>query len=478
MDHTAIDRTALALSDFAQDLTLDAVPERVQRRALHLMLDAIGCGLAARREDFASTLGDAIGSLGAGEAGRSGVVGHDHRLALRDAIWLNGVLMHGLDYDDTHMGGVVHLTVSVLPALMNLAAQRRASGSQLLVAYIAGVEAGARVASVVQGGLHAQGFHPTGVVGVFASAVAVGKLIGLSSAQLLAAQGIALSMASGSLQFLDTGAWTKRLQPGWAAQAGMQAARLAAHDFPAPVAPYEGRFGLFNAYLGESLRARIDLERGARGLGEAWEIEQVAIKPFPVCHFVHSAADAAIALRAQGVRAEDVVRIEARMPAGTMPVVCEPAEAKRRPLSDYDAKFSLHYAVASGLLRGRLGLQDLVPAAFTDCDALALMDRIECVIDPHATFPRHYGAELEATLRDGRKLVHREAINRGHAERPVTDAEVERKFLDNATLHFGDAFANDVLETVLDLRAKAASALEQAIAHDPQAVRAAEGVAS
>ena len=93
------------------------------------------------------------------------------------------------------------------------------------------------MASVAQGGLHAQGFHPTGVVGAFASAVAAGKLIGLNQAQLVAAQGIALSLASGSLQFLEDGAWTKRLHPGWAAQAGVQAARLAVHDIPAPTRP-------------------------------------------------------------------------------------------------------------------------------------------------------------------------------------------------------------------------------------------------
>ena len=160
------------------------------------------------------------------------------------------MLAHGLDYDDTHMAGVVHLTVSVLPAVLSLAAQRKATGAQMLLAYIAGVEAGARIASVVKGGLHTQGFHPTGVVGAFACAVAAGQLMGLNTPQLVAAQGIALSLASGNLQFLEDGAWTKRLHPGWAAQAGVQAAQLAAHDIPAPTAPYEGRYGLFRAYLG------------------------------------------------------------------------------------------------------------------------------------------------------------------------------------------------------------------------------------
>jgi 2-methylcitrate dehydratase PrpD len=464
---TSIDTTAQSLAEFAHGLTLAVVPAATQLRALHLMLDAIGCALAARQEDFALKLAPAIASL-ADTAGARGVIGFARRLPLRDATWLNGVLTHGLDYDDTHMQGVVHLTVSVLPAVLSLAAERRTTGAQMLLAYIAGVEAGARIASVVRGGLHAQGFHPTGVIGAFASAVAAGKLIGLNTRQLVGAQGIALSLASGNLQFLEDGAWTKRLHPGWAAQAGVQAARLAAHDIPAPTAPYEGRFGLFRAYLGPELQAKADTTLGSAGLGQVWELEQIAIKPFPMCHFVHAAADAAIALHAQGLAASDIESITALMPAGTMPVVCDPIAAKRRPGSDYDAKFSLPYAVASGLLRGKLGLQELLPSAFTEPSALALMDRVSCIVDEASTFPRHYSGELRVRLKNGQVLTHREAVNRGHAERPLSNADVQQKFQANATLHFSAAFATAVQAQLLALPQLAdVATLETQLAQDP-----------
>lgn len=464
---TATDTTAQALAEFAAGLQLDAVPAATRERALHLILDALGCAFAARQEGFALKLAPAIAGL-SDVAGPRGVIGFDRRLPLRDATWLNGVLMHGLDYDDTHMAGVIHLTVSVLPAVLSLAAERRASGAELLCAYIAGVEAGARVASVVKGGLHKQGFHPTGVVGAFASAVAAGRLLGLSTKQLVGAQGIALSLASGNLQFLEDGAWTKRLHPGWAAQAGVQAARLAAHDIPAPAAPYEGRYGLFRAYLGESLQGQVDLLLGHAGLGRVWELEHIAVKPFPMCHFVHAAADAAIALHGQGVQAADIERVDALLPATTLPVVCEPIAAKRRPGSDYDAKFSLPYAVACGLLRGRLGLQELQPAAWTDPGALALMDRVHCQADPDSTFPHHYSGELRVTLKDGRVVRHREAVNRGHAERPLSNAEVARKFSDNSTLHFSPGHAARVQAQVLALPQLAdVATLEALLAQDP-----------
>jgi 2-methylcitrate dehydratase PrpD len=157
------------LAEFTAGLSLGAIPAAVSQRAKHLILDAIGCGFAARKEEFAGRIAASVARL-AGEGPRR-VIGMKHRLPLRDAALLNGALMHGLDYDDTHAAGVIHLTVSTFPAALATAAHAGASGKDLLVAYIAGVETGARIASVVKGGLHQVGFHPTGVVGAFASSL-------------------------------------------------------------------------------------------------------------------------------------------------------------------------------------------------------------------------------------------------------------------------------------------------------------------
>ena len=136
-----------------------------------------------------------------------------------------------------------------------------------------------------------------------ASALAAGRLLGLDEDGLVRAQGAALSMAGGSLQFIEDGAWTKRFHPGWAALAAITAAMFAAHGIDAPAEAYEGRYGFYRLYMGEAQHAGIDLSLGTAGLsanGQAstWETENVAIKPFPVCHFIHASADAAIALRA------------------------------------------------------------------------------------------------------------------------------------------------------------------------------------
>jgi 2-methylcitrate dehydratase PrpD len=469
------DAIARTFSGFAHGLRLDRVPPAVSERARHLMLDAIGCALAARREPFALKFAHATQALADadGTHGRRGVIGFGERLPLRDAALLNGVLTHGLDYDDTHMTGIIHLSVSVLPTVLALAGERRASGADMLAAYIAGLEAGARIGAAARGGFHAHGFHPTGVVGAFASTLAAGRLLGLDAAQFVHAQGLALSMASGSLQFIEDGAWTKRMHPGWAAQAAISAANFAAHGIVAPQSPYEGRYGFYRCYLGQEEYAKIDLALATAGLkpdGTAtiWELENVAIKPFPMCHFVHASADAAIALHRAGLDAVRIRSVEVAVPAGVVQSVCEPVANKRRPQSDYDAKFSLNYAVASGLLRGRLGLKELTPDAYGDPAALALMDRIDYVADPDTTFPKHYTGEVRVTLDDGRTLRHREAVNRGHAERPVSNAEVCEKFFENATLHFPRAHAEAVCDQVLALdRLADVQALEALLATAP-----------
>lgn len=452
------DPIAHTLAGFTASMRLADVPAEVSLRARHLILDAIGCAMAARREEFAARFDASLRAL-AGPVPAThqrAVIGDAAGLPLRDAAVMNGVLLHGLDYDDTHMAGIVHLTVAVLPAVLGVAAQRGASGADLLEAYIAAVECGARLAMAARGGFHSRGFHATGLVGAFAAALAAGRLQGLGADTLVHAQGAVLSFASGSLQFIEDGAWTKRTHPGWAAQAGIVAASLAAHGVVAPQAPYSGRYGLYATHLDPQPVRPADLTLATAGLdaqgrAAAWELNNIAIKPFAMCHFVHAATDAAIALQRDGLDVQAIETIEVLVPDAAVELVCEPAERKRRPQNEYDAKFSLPYAVASGLLRGRLGLRELLPQAYLEPQAQALMDKVRYRIDPDSTFPRHYSGEVRVGLKDGQWRAHREAVNRGHADRPVSNAEVQAKFMENATLHFSERHAHDVCKQVLDL---------------------------
>jgi 2-methylcitrate dehydratase PrpD len=421
---------AETLAHFTVGLTVDGVPSAVVARAKHLMLDAVGIALAATGFEFAHRALTALTGLAG--AGDSPVIGLPAALPMRDAALLNGILIHGLDYDDTHTEGVVHPTASLLPTILAVGGYRRTSGAAALATYIAGVEAAARLGAVARGGFHQIGFHPTGLIGAFACTLAAGKLFGLTAEQLVMAQGIALSTAAGSLEFLEDGAWTKRLHPGWAAVAGITAAALAQQGFIGARRAYEGRFGLYASHLQQRYDPA-ELARATRDLGEVWEVMQVAVKPYPACHFTHACADAAIALtREHRLTLESIRHVEALVPGEVVKTVCEPLANKRRPKNAYDAQFSIPYIVAAALLRGRFGLAELAPEAIADPEILALAERIDYRIDPRSGFPRYYSGELIITTADGRTLAHREHINRGCGDRPLAEHEILAKFHDNA----------------------------------------------
>ncbi|APR39337.1 MmgE/PrpD family protein [Paraburkholderia sp. SOS3] len=448
------DGIAAALANFAIGMTLDDVPDEVRQRAKYLMLDALGLAYATKRYPFTKVTLAAMQSLGSGS---STVIGHGRLLQARDAMVMNGLLVHGLDFDDTHMGGVIHATASLFPCTLGTAELQGASGAQVLAAYIAGVEVGARLTSAGKGGFHEVGFNPTGVIGTFASAVAASRLAGLTPQQAWMAQGIALSMASGSQAFLQGGAWSKRIQPGWAAAAGMTAATLAKHGFIGPKAPYEGRFGLFTSYLGET-RAAADLALATSELGQTWQTMEVAVKPIPACVFAHAAIDAAIMLHGQWQRERDergaaaieaVKRVRVKVPREVVKTVCEPVEAKRRPANAYEAQFSIPYVVATGLLKGAFTLRELDDDAVADPQVLALATKVDYEVDPDTTFPRHHTGEVIVEFADGRRLAHRESVNRGSADRPLGNDEVAEKYWSNVSGVLSPAQASRIHDAVL-----------------------------
>lgn len=446
---------ARTLARFTRALSLDDVPQPVVERVKLHILDALGIGLAASRYDFSHKTLTAIQGL-AGD-GAYPVIGMPARLPLRDAAQMNGFLIHSLDYDDTHVGGVIHATASAVPAVLAAGQRHGASGRETLAAYLAAIEGAARIAAAAQGGFHRLGFHPTGMVGVFGATLAAGRLAGMTEAQLAHAQGIALSMASGSLQFLDDGAWTKRMHPGWAAAAGISAMALAQQGFQGPAEPYEGRFGLYALYGAHD--AEIDWPRCTAGLGEEWEMLRIGIKPYPACHLVHALGDAAQTLRdAHGLLPDDVESVDALIGEGCVSVVCEPEAAKRRPASAYEAQFSVHYMIASVLARGRFTLAELEPEAYTDPAVLALCDRITYRVDPDSAFPTYYSGEVAIRTRDGRWLSHREQVNRGADSRPLGADEIVAKYRDNAAMTLAPDRAERALDAIMALDASSTSA--------------------
>lgn len=440
---------ARKLARFAAELSYDAIPAPVRDRAKYHVLDAVGNALASTHYDFSRRILESLRALG--EVGTSTVIGVPHKLPIRDAALMNGALIHGLDYDDTHMKAIVHPSASALPCALAVSEYKGVSGRDLLAAYILGVEVAARLGIAAKGGFHHVGFHPTGVVAHFSCALAAGHLMHLDAAQLAMAQGIVVSTAAATHEFRIVGGWNKRIHPGWAAAAGITAAALARGGFFAPDTAYEGKFGLYKTHLG-ALEAQVDYEGITAALGDRWEAAEVAIKPFPVCHFIHACADAALAVRSQAaLEAEDIRRVRVLIPKETIHIIAEPAAAKTRPDSSYQAKFSVQYSVAACLARGRLGLLELEDEARNDKQILSLAERVSVEADPDSQYPRYFSGGIVVDTQDGRVLSHYEPVNRGTGERKLKEHEIVDKFLENAELAVSRSIALQVRDAVLDM---------------------------
>jgi len=434
------------LASFALRAQWAAMPAAVQERARLHVLDTLGLALASHTQAYAAPC--LAGITNAGGAGDCSVIGDERRLAPRDAALANALLMHGLDFDDTHQSSIVHPSVASLPAALAISEQIDATWDAMLGAYAIGVEAAIRIGAAVKGGFHHVGFHATGIVSHFSSALVAGRLLGLSEAQLCAAQGISASTASGVQVFLEEGAWSKRLHPGWGALAGITAAHLARAGFVAPSRPYEGRFGLFETHLRDT---SIDAGAISEGLGEQWYLPDTCIKPYPVCHFIHGCADAAVVLHAElSGSLGEIDHVIAWLPEPTLPIVAEPAELKQHASTDYEAKFSAQFVVAKILLHGRLGLPELTEAGLAEPATRALAARVVCRADPHSSFPKYFSGAVTIVLKDGRTLHHHVQVNKGAGDRALTAEDITAKFLSNAALTLGEQRAREALMSIMD----------------------------
>ena len=456
---------ARTIGEFAAGLVWADVPAQVRERAKLSILDALGIAVAANRYGFAETIRSGLAGLAAldGSSGTCRVIGCGDKLPLRDAVLINGALIHGLDYDDTHMASVVHATAAALPTALTVAEAVDADGEELLAAYLAAAELAIRIGLAANYGFHETGLHATGIAAHFAGAVAAGRLFGLDAAALAAAQGITGSTAMASQEFVADGAWNKRFHPGWGGVAGITAAKLAEAGFIAPSLPYEGRFGLYHSLV-SSEDADLKLELMTDGLGRHWEAEHSAIKPFPTCHFTHAAADCALYLAAEhDIDPAKIASIEVALPDGTIPVIAEPRAAKLRPVSDYDAKFSVQFIVAAALHRRRFGLAELDPDCLADPAILATARKVRHRVDPDSTFPAAYSGGVAITLENGETVRRYEAVNRGAGARALSAAEIEAKFMENAGLMMGEAEARAIRDKVMALESGSARDLMSAL---------------
>ncbi|MFL5052856.1 MAG: MmgE/PrpD family protein [Xanthobacteraceae bacterium] len=400
------------------------VPQPVRRKCEELVIDVIGLAIAARNEDYVK------GAMAAfDDDGPCTAIGHERTMSAAGAAFVNGTAVHGEDFDDTFEGGPVHAGAVVVPAVLAACERYEADGPAALLGIAVGVETTCRLSLVAPKAVHRAGFHPTAVFGAVGAAAGVGAALGLDQRQLVDALGNVGSMASGIIEYLAEGAWTKRFHPGWAAQSGLRAALLGRAGFVGPRTVFEGVHGLFNgfAHTKDGDYAALTGDFGAR-----WVTETLAFKPYPCGTMTHPYIDCAGRLAARGIAADDIEELVCEVAEGTVHRLWEPLADKQRPPNGYAAKFSTPYCLAAGLVHGAVGLDAFTDAAVRNAGVLALAAKVRYEIDPKNPYPNEYTGHVRAVLRDGRVVEERQPHLRGGGHEPLTRRDLEEKFTLNA----------------------------------------------
>src|SRR5262249_25165169 len=317
------------------------------------------------------------------------------------AAFVNGTAAHGEDFDDTFEGGPVHAGAVVVPAGLAACERHHLAGPSALIGVAVGVENLCRLSLGGPKGVHKAGFHPTAVFGAMAAAAGVAAALKLDRRQIVDALGIAGSMAGGIIEYLAEGAWTKRLHAGWAAQSGLRAAVLARHGFNGPRTVFEGTHGLYHGFA-QTLAGNYDALVGDFGM--RWVAETLAFKPYPCGTMTHPYIDCARRLRAKNIKVTEIKELVCEVGEGTVHRLWEPLADKQRPSNGYGAKFSTPYCIASGLVRGHVGLDDFTDAAVKDPAVLAIAGKVRYVIDPDSPYPNNFTGHIRVVMNDDRVI--------------------------------------------------------------------------
>jgi 2-methylcitrate dehydratase PrpD len=416
-------------------LHFDDLPDAAVDAARRGVLDWLGCALAGSTHPTLDIVLSVLKDLNPA-AHEATVLGRKCRAAVLDAALINGQMGHVLDYDDTHMGGVVlHTSSPTLAALLALSEAVNPDGAEFLLAYAAGFEAGVRIGQAAPGH-HRQGWHLTGTLGTFAASAAAAKLLRLDAAQTTHAFGIGGTQAAGMQQ--NRGTMCKSFHAGKAAANGILAARLAQRGFDSTSEIVEGQQGFCRIYSDVAAPEAVVDE-----LGRRWEITRNGHKPYACGVVLHPAIDALIGIRAAAdidPAAIDAVALRVHPLVLSITGVTDPQ-------TGLQSKFSIYHSAAVALYDGAAGTRQYTDERARNPDVIALRGRISVSADETLHNDEAHARVVVAGKTYERHVEHAS----GTTANPMTDNAIQTKFIANAEPVIGTARAQRVCELVWSL---------------------------
>ncbi|MCW5255480.1 MmgE/PrpD family protein [Verminephrobacter aporrectodeae subsp. tuberculatae] len=400
----------------------------VDHEAHRTFLNWLGCAVGAARHEAALAALAAVRVLQ--PAPQASILGRTEKVDIANAALLNGITSHTFDFDDTHLKTIIHPAGPVASAVLALAEYSGASGRAVLDALVLGIDVACRLGNTVYPEHYDRGWHITGSTGVFGAAAGCARLLGLDAQHTAMALGIAASQPVGLRE--QFGTMTKPLHPGSAARTGLMAALMARHGYTASPRAIEAPRGWAQVLSTKQAWNEVTDE-----LGERFEISFNSYKPFACGIVIHPSIDACVQLRARGIAPQQIERIELRV----HPLVLE-LTGKKDPADGLQGKFSVYHGCAAGLLFGRAAEEEFADAIVTRPDVVAVRRKVVATVDDRIGAA---SADVTAVLTDGRRehVFIEHAI--GSLQRPMSDADLERKFLGLSDAILGAQRAGELL---------------------------------
>jgi len=399
------------LARYVAESALRDIPEELGQEARRALLNWLGCALGGAHDATVTTLLNGLGDCSGPP--QATVVGRGEQHDILTVACVNAVASNILDFDDTHLPTVIHPTAPVAAALLALGEHIGLDGNGFQHALILGIEVECRIGNALSPALFDAGWHPTAVCGGVGAAAACSKALGLSAEGIAQALGLAATQACGLNAVFGTMA--KSYNIGQAARSGLVAAKLAAAGVTAGTSVLESPRGLLDVHGGLA-----NAEEAVTGLGVSWQLSAVAYKAYPCGIVTHAAIDGCLDLRA-GQLIQDISAVEIVVD----PVTFEVCGHSPAPATGLQAKLSLHYCAAVALLDGEVGVGQFSDARLNDESVHRLARRVNIAPDKALSKGQ---ARVNIRLEDGSRRSADVKHARGSLERPLTDAELDRKF--------------------------------------------------
>jgi 2-methylcitrate dehydratase PrpD len=349
------------------------------------------------------------------------------------------IASHTFDYDDTHLRTIIHPAGPVASAALALAEHLNRPGRALVDAIVIGIDVECRVGNAIYPDHYDRGWHITGSTGMLGAAAASARLLRLDAQQTAMALGIAASQPIGVRE--QFGSMTKPFHVGGAARAGLTSALMARHGYTASDRALEARRGLMQTYS-----TKCDWSEITDGLGQRFEIAFNTYKPFACGIVIHPCIDGCVQLAlANRLSARDIERIELKV----HPLVLE-LTGKTAPRTGLEGKFSVYHACAAGIVFGKADEAEFADAIVARADMVALRNRVRATADPGI---REASADVTIVCTDGSRFHTFVQHAIGSLERPMTDADLARKFHDLVDPVLSAARATALLEQCTTLGA-------------------------